>query len=333
MKKNIYSLTINFLTILVVFMGQSCRKDKLPTISTSSITNTTPTNADCGGTISSDGGAAIIERGVCWSTNQNPTIADNKTLDGAGSGNYTSYLTGLTKNKTYYVRAYATNKVGTNYGNQVSFIADFPNCGTITDIDGNVYHSVTIGAQCWMKENLKVKHFRNGDLINTTNDALNISSEVAPTYQFAYGGDENNVSIYGRLYTWYTITDSRNVCPIGWHIPTEAEWDILIASTGGRQYAANYLKEEGSIHWTTTLNISGTDSYGFCALPGGYHGVNENVFLSEYLGTAGYWWTSTEDSSNNNDEVRYKSIFDASSQVFGNSAPKFDSYSVRCIKD
>lgn len=88
----------------------------------------------------------------------------------------------------------------------------------VTDIDGNVYHTVTIGTQVWMVENLKVTKYRNGDLIGTTTPAtLDISGEAEPKYQWVYDGKESNVSTYGRLYTWYAITDNRNVCPKGWH--------------------------------------------------------------------------------------------------------------------
>ena len=85
---------------------------------------------------------------------------------------------------------------------------------TIKDIDGNVYITVTIGTQVWMVENLKTTKYRNGDLIGTTTPATkDITNETTPKYQWAYNGNESNVDIYGRLYTWYAVTDSRNICP------------------------------------------------------------------------------------------------------------------------
>jgi len=99
---------------------------------------------------------------------------------------------------------------------------------TVKDIDGNVYHTVTIGTQVWMVENLKTTKYRNGDLIGTSTPAtLDIRGESNPKYQWAYDGNESNVAVYGRLYAWYTLTDSRNVCPIGWHAPTDTEWTTL----------------------------------------------------------------------------------------------------------
>lgn len=207
---------------------------------------------------------------------------------------------------------------------------------SITDIDGNVYKTVKIGSQIWMKENLKVKHYRNGDLIPTTTpDTLDISYELEPKYQWAYGGDENNVSTYGRLYTWYAITDSRNICPEGWHIPSKAEWEILLSNEEHGVYEVGAaLKEVGTVHWDTTLHAPGKDRFGFCALPGGYHGRNGNRFSFYFLKKAGYWWTSTSDIYTSiPDPAWYKSIFNSSSEVYNYSLPKFDALSVRCIKD
>ena len=87
---------------------------------------------------------------------------------------------------------------------------------TVTDIDGNVYQTVTIGKQVWMAEDLKTTRYRNGDLIGPTTPAtLDINSESSPKYQWAYDGDEKNVATYGRLYTWYAVADGRNIAPVG----------------------------------------------------------------------------------------------------------------------
>ncbi len=108
--------------LLVLSIGlQSCRKEELPTILTSSITNVIGTCASGGGKITSDGGAQVISRGVCWSENINPTTSDSKTNDGNGIGQFVSTLYGLTSGTTYHVRAYATNSVGTSYGSEIVF--------------------------------------------------------------------------------------------------------------------------------------------------------------------------------------------------------------------
>ena len=113
-------------------------------------------------------------------------------------------------------------------------------CNAQAEKKPTVYTTVTIGTQVWMAENLKTTKYSNGDSIGTTSPAtLDISIESAPKYQWAYDGNESNVTTHGRLYTWYTVTDSRNVCPIGWHLPTDAEWSTLTTYLGGEGVAAN----------------------------------------------------------------------------------------------
>lgn len=103
-----------------------------------------------------------------------------------------------------------------------------------------------IGTQVWMVENLKTTKYNNGDFIGTTSPTtLNIEAESSPKYQWAYDSNENNVSTYGRLYTWFATTDSRNICPTGWHIPTDAEWTTLVNFLGGENEAGNNLNEIG----------------------------------------------------------------------------------------
>ena len=139
----------------------------------------------------------------------------------------------------------------------------------ITDVDGNVYTAVSIGTQVWMVENLKTTKYSNGDLIGTTTPAtFDISAEAAPKYQWAYAGFEDNVFRYGRLYTWWAVTDIRGVCPTGWHVPTEDDWTALTTYLGGEDVAGGKLKEAGTTHWWAP-NEGATNSSGFTALPGG----------------------------------------------------------------
>jgi uncharacterized protein (TIGR02145 family) len=153
----------------------------------------------------------------------------------------------------------------------------------VSDIDGNVYKTVKIGKQLWMAENLKTTRYRNGDLIGTTYPAtLNILSELTPQYQWAPNGDESSVALYGRLYTWYTITDSRNLCPEGWHVPTEADRGALMDYIYANGYG--YDGVEGDINkslastsgWvyysepgTPGNDPSSNNSSGFSAVPAG----------------------------------------------------------------
>ena len=197
---------------------------------------------------------------------------------------------------------------------------------TIRDIDGNVYTSVTIGTQVWMVENLKTTKYSNGDLIGTTIPAtLDISAQATPKYQWAYDGDEINAATYGRLYTGYAVTDTRNVCPIGWHVPTVAEWTILINYLGGVSIAGSKLKESGNVHWTSP-NTDATNESGFTALPGGnkYWSGGFNNILFE-----GSWWSSTLYNA------RYLNAGD--NQIGGANEGDYSGpssgCSVRCLKD
>jgi uncharacterized protein (TIGR02145 family) len=111
--------------------------------------------------------------------------------------------------------------------------------------------------------------YRNGDIIGTTTPAtLDISSETSPKYQWAYDGNESNVATYGRLYTWYAATDSRAVCPTGWHLPTDAEWTTLTTYLGGESVAGGKLKEAGTTHWNSPIQelTTAVDSQGFLAV-------------------------------------------------------------------
>ena len=167
-------------------------------ILTTVVSSITLSTAISGGTVLCDGGALINARGICWSTSHNPTILDNHTSDSIGLGIFTSNITGLLMGTTYYVRAYATNSVGTAYGNEVSFYV------LIKDFDGNVYDAVTIGTQTWMKQNLKVTHYRNGDAIPNVTDG-NAWGNLSDGAYCNYNNDNNYANIYGRLYNWFNV--------------------------------------------------------------------------------------------------------------------------------
>jgi len=222
---------------------------------------------------------------------------------------------------TYYLRAYAINNEGIGYGDELTFTTLMP----VTDIDGNNNTGVTIGSQVWMVGNLKTTRHQNGDLIGTTIPAtLNIGTENAPKYQWAYGGNEDNVAAYGRLYTWYSVTDNRNVCPTGWHLPFDSEWSTLTTYLGGEDYIGEILKEIGITHWPSP-NFAATNKSGFTALPGGYREKSGNF---DMIGNGGYWWSATEENAT---FAWYRSlIYNNMSIVFGN---KDYGFSVRCIKD
>jgi uncharacterized protein (TIGR02145 family) len=196
----------------------------------------------------------------------------------------------------------------------------------VKDIDGNEYQTVKIGAQTWIKENLKVTHYNNGDKIATTTDTLNLFNELNPKYQWAYGGQENSAVVYGRLYTWYAVADDRKVCPAGWHVPTVEEWSVLVKNSGGSSKATYQLREAGNTHWIQSDSLVNNLS-GFTALPSGersYNGVYKG--LGEYC----RWW-----SANASETVTCNILY--LPFELGYPVPMFkqDSYglAVRCLKD
>jgi uncharacterized protein (TIGR02145 family) len=162
-------------------------------------------------------------------------------------------------------------------------------CGVIADIDGNSYKTIVIGDQCWMAENLKVTHYRNGDpLPNVTDNSSWLSLSTGAYCN--YDNDEGHIGVYGRLYNWYAVDDSRNIAPEGWHAPTDTEWRILVDYLGGGMVAGGKMKDTGTVYWDSP-NTGATNESGFTALPGGlrYDGGTYNG-----MGGSALFWSSTE---------------------------------------
>jgi uncharacterized protein (TIGR02145 family) len=201
---------------------------------------------------------------------------------------------------------------------------------SVTDVDGNVYRIVKIGTQTWMAENLKTTKYRSGEPIGTTDPhTLDIRGEDSVKYQWAYNGNEVNVSTYGRLYTWYAIKDKRGVCPVGYHVPSREEWAKLSEFIGGASSGGGGLKERGTEHWLEP-NFGATDTTGFTALPGGYRGYNGEFF---FLGHSGIWWSSTEsDHLEGSSWIRSLNRYSPSFYLTF-TLNTVSAYSVRCIKD
>ena len=202
-----------------------------------------------------------------------------------------------------------------------------PPSNTVTDIDGNVYHTVTIGTQIWIVENLKTTKYRNGDLIpNVTDDNAwdNLTSGACCDLDNTPG----NSTIYGKLYNWYAVHDSRNISPIGWHIPSDTEWSTLITFLGGENIAGGKLKATGS-NWTSP-NTGATNETGFMALPGGGR-TNHGPFWSS--GDFGSWWTTTDMQPQSIIDAWLRSMSYDHSSVDREYFDKRVGISVRCVKD
>jgi uncharacterized protein (TIGR02145 family) len=198
---------------------------------------------------------------------------------------------------------------------------------TFTDYDGNVYNTVTIGTQVWIKENLKVTHYGNGEEIPNVTDQGVWDTLTTGAY-CNYNNDISNMNTYGRLYNWHAVVDSRNIAPIGWHVPTYNDFILLFDYLGGTNLAGNKLRETGNIHWTANNggdhNKYATNSSGFTALPGGFRIVSETF---EYMNDFGMWWSSSESSP-----YAYQLYLTISSLSF-DSYKKEMGCSVRLVRD
>ena len=300
----------------------------LPTINTLEVTEITPTTAISGGNLISDGGTSIYSCGVCWSTSVGPTTSDNKTTDSYSIGPYSSHISGLAANSTYYIRAYATNSVGTSYGEQKSF-STLEGFGTLTDPrDSRVYKWVAIGTQKWMSENLA--------FLPSVSPSTDGSETTAFYYAYGYEGSivssakaTVNYTTYGILYNWPA---SLTACPAGWHLPSDVEWTTLTNYLGGEEIAGGKLKETGTNYWTSP-NTGANNETGFSALPGGNHRDNNG---SANLYTDASFWTSTENIPEQGPHWAWgRQLYYATDNVYRYNGYNRRSYgySVRCIKD
>ena len=324
----------------------------IPTVTTSVATNITDISATCGGEVIADGGAAVTARGVCWSHTQNPTIEDSHTTNGSGLGSFTSDIQWLMPSTRYYMRAYATNNAGTSYGEEVSIFtqAEFeqglpcPETPTVTDIDGNVYNTVQIGTQCWMRENLKTKRYA---------DTTSIPEGSICTYDSHWyypDNDSTNESMYGLLYNWNAMMHNsasssanpsgvQGVCPTGWHVPSKAEWTQLTNYVSSQsEYSCNFPQSiakslASSIGWFSTSascspgnDLSSNNSTGFRAMPAGVG----NGSYANNLHSRAIFWSSTQYDGY---FAYYIVVSYDDEQVAFHDMNKYDGYSVRCLRD
>jgi uncharacterized protein (TIGR02145 family) len=302
-------------------------------LTTTEVFEITTGSAICGGEITYDGGSPVSARGICWSTSPNPTIADSTTIDGSGNGIFTHSLTSLSPSTNYYVKAYATNEIGTYYGDEISFttLYLFVNCGDIVSYNGKNYHTVKIYDQCWFKENLDIGTMIPGNIEQTNNGVLE---------KYCYNNDPANCEVYGGLYQWdemmkYGNGGNQGICKEGWRVPSQGDICDIIGVLGGYVScnasgwtdtgAGAFMKESGTIHWFSPNYAN--NSSGYTALPGG--GKNENSFWG--MGSNGYFWTQATDIISTNAWAMYF----ANWTMNAGKGPidKSTGLSIRCIKN
>ena len=210
------------------------------------------------------------------------------------------------------------------------------NKSTVADTEGNVYNTVKLGTQWWMAQNLKSTKYRNGELIGTTDTVTkNISGESTPKYQWIYKDAETKVDLFGRLYTWYAATDSRGVCPAGWHLATPAEWTTLATFLTDNGYGYEGSGPDigkslaATAEWTadaTPGNVgndpASNNSSDFAAYPGGSRSAAGSFTKA---GSAAFWWTSATGS--------FRALNNNAAVLASDTTSNKNALSVRCIKD
>ena len=192
---------------------------------------------------------------------------------------------------------------------------------------GVVTITPTACGQTWMTKNLDVSTYRNGDPIPQVTDPNTWATLTTGAYCYYNNDSATYAAVYGKLYNWYAVNDPRGLAPLGWHVPSDAEWAALVTCLGGSSVAGGKMKEAGTAHWLSP-NTGATNSSGFAGLPGGYRMVSDFSFIS---GEVGYWWSSTEYNTQFsawNLALRYD--FGTSYRSF---FPKRYGYSVRCLRD
>ena len=253
----------------------------------------------------------------------------NIAIDASGGSNYTDM--GTTQFLSVPYSLY-TASIYVNYSNDTLYIGDKyviigggnPPGGTVTDYDGNVYETVTIGEQTWLKENLRSLHYADGTPIDSV---------------FVYDDNENNAAIWGRLYSWDAAMNGagssngnpsgvQGVCPDGWHLPSKAEFEELIETVGGSMSGGCALKSDNNAYWNTPND--NTNQSGFSALGAGYRTETLQDYVSLKESTA--FWSSTEDNANIAQKMSLKWNL-CTVNVGSLLGTKKTGYSIRCVKD
>jgi uncharacterized protein (TIGR02145 family) len=200
----------------------------------------------------------------------------------------------------------------------------------ITDAEGNSYKTVTIGTQQWMAKNLKVSKYSDGTTIPNITDNNQWQNNTTGAWAY-YNNDAANNAKYGKLYNWYAVSKTtngnKNVCPTGWHVPTDAEWTVLTDYLWGNSVAGGKMKEIGTNNWDSP-NTRATNTSLFTGLPGGTRNYDSGGYGS--IGGAGYWWSSTGSNTDGAWGRNLGSFYGGADRY---SYDKRYGFSVRCLRD
>lgn len=305
-------------------------------VQTKSVTSIGHESANVFGVISPSFVTSTSAYGICYGLTPNPTIEGSLSI-GSGinpaTGGFSCNLMSLANNTNYYVRAYGTTSEGTFYGDQLIFSTLnklYSNGSAVIDVDGNTYQSIVINGKQWMKENLNVSKYRNGDVIPEVTDMVEWDALTTGAWCYFENTTENGTT-YGKLYNWYAINDPRGLAPTGWHIPSDAEWTSLTNFLGGTSVAGIKMRDLGDL-WSTSAVLA-TNQAGFSALPAGYGYLTQTYEPVDQpfnsLGDVAFWWSATA----SNPSTAYSLNVNLNNSVTRGSILKKTALSVRCVKN
>lgn len=347
MKKLIKSVSLGFIVLTVALT--SCKKEEIeeiPSLTTYPAWTVTRTSAWTGGTILREGSDTLIDQGICWSTQSTPTLEDS-VIPCYDISNCGGRLDHLIPNTAYYVRAYATSRAGTGYGNEERFTTKPATVShlfnpqltydSVADIDGNVYKTIEIGTQEWMAENLKTTRFNNGDDIPLIGDDNSMDYLITPGYSWYESNETVFKDIYGGYYNWFAVNTGK-LCPSGWHVPTDEEWKVMEMYLGMSREeadamgyrgttAGSAIKESGTINWVEESAAASNES-GFTGLPGG-----SRYGSSGGEGIVGMFWADTEFYPDPYNWGYMRWLLSGDSWIGRSELPKRSAINVRCIKN
>jgi len=350
---NSVSIKIRIGIVIILFPLTACQRvepENILEITTDDIEIVADGSCVFNGTVVSIGKEKITEHGFCWSESPNPVIDETSVKLGPRElkGSFSSTVSDLSAKTTYYVKAYVIANSITHYGEEKSFTTPESSSPSIKDIDGNTYYTVNIGDQTWMASNLQVTHYPDGSQIQLIEDQLTWFNFGLDDQAYCwYDNITANGFTYGALYTWPAAmhgSDGSNtnpsgvqgVCPDGWHLPSDSEWNQLEMFLGMSQEEARgedwrgtieggKMKQEGTKYWKSP-NTGATNETGFNALPAGWrHG--DGFFKN--IGISVRFWTSSEIG----DYAWAYGLDNNTSKVYRNFSGVYQGQSVRCIKD
>lgn len=304
----------------------------VPAVTEPSVSNLQLSSATLNGKVNANNLSTTVSFEYGPTTGYGSTsVALQSPITGSSPANISLDLSGLAPETTYHFRISATNELGTTKSSDMTFTTY-----SAVDGDNNLYHSVTIGTQTWLTENLKTTRYSDGTAIPFLPDNAAWAATVTGAY-CDYNNTPANSTIYGRLYNWYAADNNaatkissnggKNVCPTGWHVANHDEWNTLITFLGGETVAGGKLKETGTIHWLSP-NTGSTNETGFTALPGGVRNFKGTYSFIYYYG---FWWRSLDNSATS---AWYSAMnYDDTGGYSYFSGNKQNGLSVRCIRD